>query len=1718
MINLRMRGVTLMSVVILLLFSAVTTEAQFSHRLLVRAGDLAPLPPPPVELTDDFWDNFPSGFFNEKQTFEAFDEDRHYVNDEGLVVFRARLKSGLWGYWLAGEGDILPLFLEGFPPPYNFEPDTTFMTWFGDFLIYQRPANFDDLPRFLKFFAYDPLRQGKQLIPPSLAGRPDVQDIGFFQFGNYSMIATTSSQVGGDLHQEIRVHLLDDLLGENDEVVLERRGEVFSYNGIPYRNTLLMDVALSRSHAVWFAHVAATDPKPDQTYPGYMIRRSSGWKDTAMAAGYLAIGTLSVGNNGTVAFKGKVDDAVGPWGIHVIDEVTGSKRLIAEEGPETPDAKAKRFDMLPFFQISDKGLVTLMGREPSTRRWGVWSELRFSENNYELFPLAVEGMVSPHDDNLIIDQILRAVANDRGEVCFISTQKDKTGRFAGTTYWFAYFDPETGESVHEPIVTEFEPELTLPSGDVVRGSDIDSLGTNLRHNSPHGRARSFSNNRQTSFHVQYLHPTTFEPVDSLWLSSPSTFVVNHPGDEPDAAPGDGIADARDVTSVGKPIVTLRAALMEANALGGRHRIQFKFDSEHVVEGVATIQPGSPLPDIHVPIQLDASSQAGPDESAAGVVLDGSKVNVPADGLVFHAGENDIKGITIRNFSQNGITSHNGTLRLADVDLEDNGGAGVEANSLTIRASSKRQSTLIQRNGAHGILVHGALDADACHIQNNGAEGILSFGDQLVMNRSDRTLVYIKDNGAAGIEAESARNIEGGRLAITGNGNQQSGDGAGINAPQAHVALFDSEIKSNASTGLRAKSVELFGGQTVIEANGLHGIHVAGNLETEVVRLSRNQGWAVLSEGDQILINEEDDGTCFIDDNELGGISFSGTDLFLVKTDIYRNGAKSSILEPEGYGIYAPQAAVVLDDVKVFENQWTGVSAKDLTVWGNLGEMRQNGNNGAFVTGNFYAEDRCVLDNNQGWGIEIEGQTCEIGDAVNPQSSSIQGNGLGGIRFLGGTFNGVALNIHHNGSPERPAIGLEARQASVNLDGVSVVGHHDHGLIAKKLALGNSPAEFNQNGKTGAWVLEELTANNGITVSGNGDWGMIIEGPSAEIGLKPNPSKSSVKGNAFGGIRFLGSTFRAWELDILGNGSPDHPGSGLEAKNAHVFLGRASSKDNKGHGIWSKDLTLLEGLTEFSDNSENGAMVLGKFASSDKYLFSGNGAWGITVEGESAQFGDHPLGTRSIIEKNGYGGILFGGTELNARSMDVRENGATHPFGAGVGIAASLAAIQLQDASVSDNHGVGIHAASANIKQADIDSQTHHGLLVCPGPALLQRVHLIGNQMSGLVVCDANGGDQSILQELEVRNNLVDGIRNESLSPMDITLTLFDGNGRFGVNNTASMINVHAIGNNWGHPTGPSGVGPGQGDAVSKNVLYQEPEDTSPLEIVVPENPTLIEAGSVGIIPVSIRHGERNEDITLRANDSLGWLQLDGSGLIMLELLNGATETQLSFQPSADASPGSVSEVVLDATVVSGALLGKTSQATFLIQVASNPDPEPPSQPEILPDPQSGVAGYRGQHDTVLYFEITGDLGGSIWGTGVYTDDSTLGTAAVHAGILEVGETAIVKVTILPGQESYESTEQNSVVSQSYGAWTGSYRIEASDLNQNVEHPNILIERQADLLILSWTSEDNTLQLESTSNLGGSPDWTAETNVDRDGKVNRFEISPREATRFFRIRN
>ncbi len=85
-----------------------------------------------------------------------------------------------------------------------------------------------------------------------------------------------------------------------------------------------------------------------------------------------------------------------------------------------------------------------------------------------------------------------------------------------------------------------------------------------------------------------------------------------------------------------------------------------------------------------------------------------------------------------------------------------------------------------------------------------------------------------------------------------------------------------------------------------------------------------------------------------------------------------------------------------------------------------------------------------------------------------------------------------------------------------------------------------------------------------------------------------------------------------------------------------------------------------------------------------------------------------------------------------------------------------------------------------------------------------------------------------------------------------------------------------------------------------------------------------------------------------------------------------------------------------------------------------------------------LVGYRNKVGQVFEFNVTGATAGAVWGTDVYTDDSSVAAAAVHAGVLRAGETKSVAITILPGQSSYAASARNGVSSAAWGAWSGSY--------------------------------------------------------------------------------
>ena len=101
--------------------------------------------------------------------------------------------------------------------------------------------------------------------------------------------------------------------------------------------------------------------------------------------------------------------------------------------------------------------------------------------------------------------------------------------------------------------------------------------------------------------------------------------------------------------------------------------------------------------------------------------------------------------------------------------------------------------------------------------------------------------------------------------------------------------------------------------------------------------------------------------------------------------------------------------------------------------------------------------------------------------------------------------------------------------------------------------------------------------------------------------------------------------------------------------------------------------------------------------------------------------------------------------------------------------------------------------------------------------------------------------------------------------------------------------------------------------------------------------------------------------------------------------------------------------------------------------------EAPDPKGVLPDP-GNLKSYEGQIGKVFLFKVTGAAGGSLWGTGTYTTDSSLAAAAVHSGILKMGETGIVQVKVIASPPSFAGSVQNGLTSSNFGVYGGAYEI------------------------------------------------------------------------------
>jgi hypothetical protein len=91
-----------------------------------------------------------------------------------------------------------------------------------------------------------------------------------------------------------------------------------------------------------------------------------------------------------------------------------------------------------------------------------------------------------------------------------------------------------------------------------------------------------------------------------------------------------------------------------------------------------------------------------------------------------------------------------------------------------------------------------------------------------------------------------------------------------------------------------------------------------------------------------------------------------------------------------------------------------------------------------------------------------------------------------------------------------------------------------------------------------------------------------------------------------------------------------------------------------------------------------------------------------------------------------------------------------------------------------------------------------------------------------------------------------------------------------------------------------------------------------------------------------------------------------------------------------------------------------------------------------------LSTYQQQYGKELVFAVTGftptpGANTNLWGTDLYSLDSNLAAAVVHAGLAKPGETVTVRVRIVQSPAQFVSTFRNNVNSTAYGAYpAGAY--------------------------------------------------------------------------------
>lgn len=203
-------------------------------------------------------------------------------------------------------------------------------------------------------------------------------------------------------------------------------------------------------------------------------------------------------------------------------------------------------------------------------------------------------------------------------------------------------------------------------------------------------------------------------------------------------------------------------------------------------------------------------------------------------------------------------------------------------------------------------------------------------------------------------------------------------------------------------------------------------------------------------------------------------------------------------------------------------------------------------------------------------------------------------------------------------------------------------------------------------------------------------------------------------------------------------------------------------------------------------------------------------------------------------------------------------------------------------------------------------------------------------------------------------------------------------------------------------------------------------------------------GSVPTVPSAPRTGERAQHPQRRRNSMAIWIIL----LVLIILAGGGAFVGLLVYLSRQG----------DHTVtVPGNATSPSPKHSVTPRPSPSPSNSPSSSPVVKASPaelddgdtdadevtpiawNTSAAAFK--DDVGLTYSFECPPKGSpiaIWGSDIYTADSSVCTAAVHAGLITLENGGVVTIEIRPGRQIYGSTERNGITSNTFGDYPKSF--------------------------------------------------------------------------------